>query len=225
MSSRKVSVKAQSARRFDRGGTRKVSEATKSYVKGVVSKDKPTDVYDTTPTNAGSVNSTGTLTALAPIPQGDGSEQRPGNKVKLVGVRLQGFYKSNTNSAATTVHILRVVLFRWKPDNNVDAPSLAKLFEDTGNNLSMLIDDRAARSKFQVLADYTRTFNSVNNGGGSRMALIKRRFMKVNRNLYYNDEATTGRGQVYLLEWGNSASGNEDITGDSYARVLYKKYH
>lgn len=198
--------------------------ATREYVKNVLSKSHPTDTYDVSPSAVASVNTTGTFTALAPIPQGDGSEQRVGNKVRIVGVRFHGLYKSNSLSASTTLHILRCVLFRWIPDNNVDAPSLAKLFKSTTDNQSMFIDDRNLRKKFHVIKDYHRVFNSVNNANGEPFSHIKRKFIKVNRNLSFNDEATTGKGQIYLLEWGNAVSGNEDITGNSKTRILYKKY-
>lgn len=219
----KQTVVAKTKRRVIRVDTSELP-ATQGYVKAVVSKTHPTDTYDTSPSSAASVNSTGTFTALAPIPQGDGSEQRPGNKVRIIGLRYHGLYKSDTLSAATSIHILRAVIFRWLPDNNVDAPSLAKLFKDTGDNQSMFIDDRNLRKKFQIIKDYHRVFNSVNNGNGMPLSHIKRKFIKVNRTLSYNDEAITGKGQIYLLEWGNAASGNEDITGNSKVRVLYKKY-
>lgn len=197
--------------------------ATHRDVAKMIKRKKQVGYLDTLPSSAVSVNSTGTFTRLTTIPQGDGQGQRVGDAVSVSGLRYHGLYKSNSLSAATTIHYLRVVFFRWLPDSNIEAPTLAKLFEVTTDNQTHFIGDRTARSKFQVLADYHQVFNSVNNGSGRPLVNIIKKYLKINKTLRFNEGLNEGKGHIYVLEWGNAASGNEDITANSDVRVFYKE--
>lgn len=219
ISSKRTAKSRASSRRRTEGE----EPASKKYVKQMISRDKETDYIDILPSDSAEVNSAGTITQLTNIAQGDGSNQRLGNSISVSGVRYTGWYVGESTAATTTIHAIRVVLFRWLPDTNVDSPTLAKLFEDTADNQTFFVGDRTLRKKFKVIKDYLYTFNSRQGPNGSSMKLLNKKYIRVNKKVNYNEEATTGKGNLYLLEWGNNATGNEAILGNSRVRVFYKE--
>lgn len=222
MSSRKASTTAKSKRRIIRVDTSDV--ASKQYVRKAIKREKAADYVDIVPSNGAEITTTGTFTQLSNVAQGDGENQRLGDSLSLSGIRFTGLYAGESTNAASTIHIPRIVLFRWMPDNNVDAPSLAKMFEDVNDPQSHFVGDRAARRKFKVIKDYNFVLASRQNAAGNAfMRLLRKKYIKINKKVYYNAGATTGKGQLYLLEWSGSASGNEGLYGNSMVRVFYKE--
>lgn len=189
----------------------------------MINAAKETQYFDTIPSDGAEVNLTGTLTQLTTITQGDGSQQRLGNKIMLGGLRYTGWYVSESTAAADTIHAIRTLIFRWKPDTAVDTPTLAKLFEETNDNQSFLIGDRESRNKFDVIYDKLRVFGSrQSTGGQGDMTLIHPHYITINKKMRFAEEATTGTGHLYILEWGNNSSGAECILANSRIRVFYK---
>lgn len=198
--------------------------ASKQYVRKAIRRDKATDFVDIVPSNGAEVTATGTFTQLSNVAQGDGENQRIGDSLSVSGIRYTGLYAGESTNSASTIHIPRIVLFRWMPDNNTDAPSLSKMFEDTGDPQSHFIGDRTSRRKFKVIKDYNFVLASRQNSAGNAfMRLLRKKYIKINKKVYYNAGATTGKGQLYLLEWSGSATGNEGLYGNSMVRVFYKE--
>lgn len=197
---------------------------TRKDVSKMIEQKKQVGYLDTLPASGSSITTTGTFTNLSVLPQGDGQGERVGEKVMISGLRYHGLYKGNTASGATSLHYLRVVLFRWNPDNNVDAPSLAKMFEITTDNQSHFIGDRTSRSKFKVLKDMHIVMNSINNGNGVSLKNKIIKYLKINKPLLFNEGGNTGKGHIYILEWSNGTAGaNTDTIGNSDVRLFYKE--
>jgi len=110
----------------------------------------------------GSLNTTaaitGTVAAFNVPSVGTANTERIGSKYKVIN--FQGNWAA---SVGDQYNLVRLMIFQWRPDSNLDSPSLAKLFEHTSlPHISCYVAEKRARKKFKVL--YDRTVATSTNG-------------------------------------------------------------
>jgi len=142
------------------------------------------------------VISSGAIAAFTMPSQGDSVVARDGDTVKWLG--LNGSHESVCGDAT---NILRFVIFQWKPDNSVESPSLAKIFQTSNVADSVFILEQKSRNKFKVLYDSTHVMSL--NGDAIKRGRIRVPASKM-LNTYFTQSATTGNNVIYYVTLSDS---------------------
>lgn len=183
-------------------------------VKRMINASKELNYTDTNIATGTDVTTTGTITSLVDIAQGDGEGERLNDKIELTSFKTQIHLRANTSPLGT----VRYILFRWISDNNVESPVVSSILE--GDDMSFIVADQAKRKKFQVLWDKQVTItNDTSSPYHGR--IIKKTVRLKNKPIYFNAAATTGRYMLYLLAILNSGTAN-DIEHEQNIRVFYR---
>lgn len=169
--------------------------------------------YDHLTATNSEVNTGGTITSLTGgITQGVGAGSRVDDTVDIKRIYGRLMFTTESGAAANTIHFTRIIIFKWLVDSAVDSPALADILEDTAVNpyQSGFVLPPQERRKFKVLMDKLYyTSNRETSPGSTKLLKINiPRCGKVR----YNEAATTGYGQVYILTLGNSATASGDCT-------------
>lgn len=113
--------------------------------------------------------------------------------------------------ASDTTNVMRLIIFKWKPDNAVDAPSTASILESARlglpaiNCISSYISIPADRKKFTVLLD--RCFPLTTSGSNQSVVFTRTFGVKKLGNVQYNGSATvTGTGLIFYLVVSDSGA-------------------
>jgi len=206
-------------RRYVRKGSPKVSKATKTYVKKALTANKETNYLQVDSGSTGISYDTPLLVHLSAIAQGAGTSLRDGDRIQPIKLE----YRFQVVHSAIT-EISRVILFQWKPDTAIEVPTLAKLLEVSGTNFSVYspyVQDSVERAKFQVLKDYTFTGAGVATTAPTFWRSIKvSKFL--NKFINYNDGATTGKSQLYIIGFSNLASASVEPVFNRLATLHWK---
>lgn len=142
-----------------------------------------------------SVDTGGTFFDLITPTPGDSITNREADRITLKSMWWCWYF----TVSADTSNVIRYVLFQWKPDNNVDSPTLAKLFQDVADAplRSPFITNVAARSKFSVMLD---RFAIMTDNAQSEQLLRRKMFTRfASRRVHFNTGATSGRNKIFLL--------------------------
>lgn len=209
----KRSARAQALRR------RTVPKATKSYVQKAITANKETNyqLID---------NSQQTLSYDVPflahwssITQGDTIRTRDGDRIQPVNLRVS--YQVRHEDP---FFISRIILFQWKPDINVDAPSMAKILEVPGTVNSVFspyMQDNVDRSKFHILKDIIHT--------GNKEGLLTPSYTHTfninkfaNKYINYNESAVSGKSLIYCLAFSTRA--NAETFKPTFNKIVYLKW-
>jgi len=205
-------------RRYARKATPTVSKATKRYVKTALKANKENNWFDIYEPDSVEMNYDNiTNTALFAPPQGDTIATREGDRIEPV--RLYGCYNIQFPSASL---VARVIIFQWKPDNGVDAPSLAKILEDTSaySTTANYVGSAVDRKKFKILHDKV-----IPNPTGVTNQIVVKKFniSKFNSKFITFDTATTnGKGQVYVYLLSNIAVAGSGPVLSGHFRSVWK---
>lgn len=197
----------------------KVSKPVKQYVAKAIEVQKELNWVDQfEPSGVEMTYDSVTFNALFPPAQGDTISTRDGDRIEPI--RLFGQYAINMSSVTA---ISRVVILQWKPDNAVDVPSMAKIFEDsatTATVTSNYVGDAVLRKKFKVLYDKVIVNpTSVANSQVFRKFDIKN---FNNKYIYFNTGTTGGKNQVYVLLISNISSAGVGPTLTGHFRSQWK---
>lgn len=148
-----------------------------------------------------SVDNVGTVTGLTMPTQGDGSGSRDGNVIQWSSIigRLAMVAGDSTN-------LVRFAIFQWHPDNNVDAPSIGKLLQDTATNpaISPWISAKNQRAKFTVL--YHRIKGLTTSGSNQVVTNNIHVPAKYMKRTFFNDAASTGKNVIYIMYISDSGA-------------------
>lgn len=129
-------------------------------------------------------------------PRGTGENQRVGDVVRLSSFTVEG---SMICSDAT--NIMRVIVFRWRPDNSIDSPSWTKILQDTTNLpfFSPINEASLQQSKIHVLLDksYTMVLNTASGLKRFKWRFYGKRLGK--KKLAFNTNAITGMDNIYMF--------------------------
>lgn len=184
-------------------------------VKRILNRSKETDHYNYSITSD-EVTSTAEFFQVFSPAQGDGEKQRIGDAVEPQYCRFKFYLNNGTTSTQTN----RIVLFQWRPDNDIDAPSITKILETSTDPHSDFIYGQA-RKKFRVLFDgyyVLRPTANYNNPIVKDIKIGKKRLSRVR----FNDGAVSGRNNLYLLQFGNYGAGVCSTIG-YYITTAYKE--
>jgi len=191
---------------------KKVALPVKRYVKRAIKAQEETKVFDTY--IAQNPSDAGILTDLSSVTAGVGYSQRVGQKIQPFGIRLRLYSK-----LADTTNAVRYILFRWKGDDTVDAPTLARIIFST--NLAapytwqnML--NEPEQQNFRVLMDKSILINAV-----AKPDHYFTRFFKLKGTIQYDTGVTTGKNHLYLLSITDSGAVSHPVSV-LYSRLYYK---
>lgn len=199
-----------------RGGP--LSRRQTKAVKQVIINNKEKNYFDVAPTGH-EANTTGTLTLLTTIPQGDGEGERLRDMLTYKSYRVNIFAVGETSNGNTIYNSVRAILFKWKPDTAVDTPSVTDILE-TSHVMSPLVGNVDDRKKFSVLKDKLFTLDS-RTGDQGPMSKLLLWTGKLSGKLRFNQAATTGSNHLYLLTLGNNPTGNDCAGVTVGSRVVY----
>lgn len=218
-------------RRFARPALRRkryVPRTIKRYVRRTVRRMAPAkyvvELYNGVP-----ISTTASINCITDsISQGDTAMTREGDQIALRSIRLR--YNCSQRSACDSLTAWRIVIFKWKPDDNVDAPtSVNDILQETASvgltargSYVLPID---SRRKFTVLADYYRMLGPWSNGTAQSyfnidLLIPAKKLGKIR----YTSGADTGLGHIYILSYCtgsyDAGAGNNwgYMTGDAVVR-------
>lgn len=200
----------------------------RAIARTVVSRSKETHER-TQSSSLGTITSSGSLTRLSQIGQGDGDDDRMGDVIKASYIEVDVVGEGSSSSGSDPTNPARIMLVRSKKRYDSSALSTS----DMPNYYEFLTEEM--REKFEVLADVKFMAKSqqlkVWNGSAVATTNLPIRFQKfIKRKLSHTirwDDANTASnqnavvGDLYLWITGRGASG--DLEGVTYAsRFLYK---
>lgn len=145
------------------------------------------------------VNASGTLTNWSAIAQGDTVSTRDGSEINFVQLDLR-FTIFSTSAAVMTGNAFRMVVFQWKPDNNVAPPGVADILDTTFTQPCYSPIRMQTHQQFRVM--YDRLFRVYNGGTGAAGASV--RLKRAAKRMRYT-AATTGTNQIYVLVISDAA--------------------
>lgn len=126
--------------------------STANYIRKLINVEfKSLSIYDA----SGGVSTSGDVTSISTIPQGDGSHSRDGSSVKLQSLSIHG--RVRVNSSATN-SLVRMMVVQSVNDEPI---TIASLLEDVDNVLSMRNLDKT--KDLRILADRTFMLDNVAN--------------------------------------------------------------
>ncbi len=188
---------------------RKLNHCQKSEVKGMINGSKELKHIVTQLANV-DADSVPVVTKLTMPSQGLTDDDRIGDKILVKSIQLD--IALDMTSVAS---FCRFVLIRWLPDDNVEVPTNAKIWENTtlGSELSQYNINN--RNKFQVLWDR----RLLNHTGAAVKKNVLEKHRKINPTLQLNVAAVIRKGEYYLVVMGNQR--NETDHHGAYIRVNY----
>lgn len=214
--------------------TRRVRRKTKdpvarrSYVKRQISRNIETKHYvnSSTPTDISTTIGIQNLTSS--IIQGDDTDERDGNTVKLTRISGRIFMERDNSAATGSTMNSRVLLVQWHRDTaNEDLTQLSDIFETTTDTTLTTLSgyrlNKAARSKFTVLMDKQVTLTASTDGAWGHyktwgFAVNSNRLRKTE----WTSSGTDALNHVFLIYVSNQATGNENGIITWVANIHYK---
>lgn len=167
----------------------------KKTVNQVLDRRSETKFYTYNVYNQAGIDYNGTMSnALCTPAQGDAYNERIGDRIEPQSLRLRlGFI------SAGTTNMIRLIVFRWKVDNNMDAPSPADLLVSGYVGTAMapiapILQTQTAKDNFTILMDKTVFLSET-----TRETFYLDKTIKLRGRIGFNAGATTGNGHLYCL--------------------------
>lgn len=181
----------------------KLNATQRREVKQLVSRETEWKQFDNI-TNAQTAQFTGTIIGgLILPPQGVGDSQRQGDVIFIRSVQITG-----NILCADATNMFRCILFRWRPDNLIDTPSIAKVLQDTVTlpYLSPINETSLQAGKINVILDktYALVLNTTSSLKRFRWKFSGKRLGK--KKIAFNSAAVTGMDQLYMLAVSDSTA-------------------
>lgn len=199
---------ASSSRR--RGG---LNPKQRRLVKNMIKSSKELNYYNYTIAVGTDVNTTAQLGSVVVPTQGDGETQRINDKIEPTVMHLKAHVRSNVSEFGG----VRYIVFRWKPDNAVEAPTGASIL--AGDDMSHYVPGESQRKKFEVLWDKYIILSASDNPGKHKF--INKKIKIGGRPIYFNEAGTTGKNMIYFMRVANTATAN-DIEHEVQIRSHYR---
>lgn len=145
--------------------------------------------------SATAVSDTGLITSLALISQGDGRNERVGNKVTLKSVQIRGRWVSADSPQAVRLLII-------KASNSAStAPTIGTLFTDTSDPVFSPFNPDW-RKHYDILYDQTWNLHTYEPSALFSVGIWKFKDKKIT----FQADGTTADGQLYTVACSDSAS-------------------
>lgn len=152
-------------------------------------------IFDAPVANA-TVTNVGTVTNLIIPTQGTGAGQRTGDTIQLRKMTLN--YTLTTQNA-DIFNRVRILVFIWKPNTFLVAPTLATLTNGTGTTTTQWMYDWQYSNQFIILYDkihYLSGLATAPTVGGCQGGSIE---MNLNSRVEFSPGSTLGSNQVFIL--------------------------
>lgn len=148
------------------------------------------------------VSSTGAITHVSAIGQGDGLTQRTGNSVLCSYVAYKVRYAKH---ASATSSVVRCMILRDNQQVADTAPAVGDIL-DTGNVVAFYSAINAGR--FQILSDRVHVMDA-----GCGIGVYASESITLNKHIRFNGSATTDiqKGGLYILLISNEATNVADV--------------
>lgn len=140
------------------------------------------------------VDSTGTITSISNIPQGDTDNTRDGDQAYIRSLEL--FWEAD---AADVFNVLRLLVVQWYP---ATTPLVTDILLTTGVDGFMSPYNHDQRFQFRVIYDKRVTISTDRPAANFRVRL--RRFGR--RRIQYLGGTTDGQNKLYLLKISDSGA-------------------
>lgn len=207
----KSSRRTRKSKPYTRRRGKALNRKQKSQVKKILSANEETRAFDTY--ERIQVSSTGSITDLSTIVQGDAVNQREANLVNPVSIRL--FFYSEI---ADSTNICRYIVFRWHEDDTFDAPVPGDVL-----NLGALASDLQwiNMTNYGQRKNFTILYDSVHRLDSSFQHHFEAKKLKLKKKIAFDTGVNTGKDHIYLLRISDSTA----VTHPSmtvYARLYYK---
>lgn len=201
------------------GKMRKVYSAPKSMsiankaLKLAKQNRKAIEIKEVTTTSSATISSTGTVSALTQIAEGDDESQRSGRQIMLKSVQIRGFV-SNADTTQGNASLVRIMILR---DNSFGstAPLVADVLQSS-STIGLRAQEVEKRAAVTVLYDKLSHVD-VN----SRNQFTFEKFKKLNSKCIFDGTASTtsNKGGLYLLLLSNRA-----VSGPTVATQVRVRY-
>lgn len=172
--------------------------------------------------------STGTLTNLTSISQGDDVVTRQGDRIEIT--RFYGNVNCMRNPDATAVAYdpCRFIIFQWHPDNSEDPPSEAKLLESPSYWMtSPTCLDKELNKKFTVIVDRKMYLGALLPSLGAtdnKPVRIHFDWRPKGKNAIMDFSPNTpaiGTNLLYCYARGANANGTDDSDFEFYGTTMF----
>lgn len=186
----------------------KTAWRTAKYVKSLLNVEKK--IHEVSSTT--SPSSTGYVTALTDIGQGDTINLRDGNSIKLTYMGLRATLTANASAPITYV---RCIVFRDNQQEPDTVPAIGSLLESASVNSFLA---QASLGRFSVLMDKVY---SLNNNGPTQTRYIESNF-KLNNHVRYNGSSSVDiqKGGYYILWLSNLATLTPGLSWNTRVRFI-----
>lgn len=179
----------------------KLNASQRLQVARMVKKTEETKYFYTQTAGIG-VSNVATITSLAEIAVGDTDNDRIANDVTLKGLKA-----NLTLLASDATQILRLLIFKWKENDNFNAPTVAQLIEPGPTGAPDVWSLHTTHSKKSVVWLYDELF--VFSAGGSASNIIQKRQLSIpikGTMEFYNQVNTRGTDKIYFLVISDSSA-------------------
>lgn len=184
-------------RRYIRKDAKRLASAALRLAR---SNRRSIEVKEITNQSTGSVSSTGSVTSMTAIAEGDDLSQRTGRKVQLKSIQIRGFL-TNTDLTNADASIVRMMIVR---DNTYKstAPLIADILQ---NSVPYALRTQEPEKKKAYTVLYDKLMGVDLN---SRNQIIFEKYKKVSGEVIFDgtSSATGNKGGLYLLLVSNRSS-------------------
>lgn len=164
-----------------------------------------------------SIPNTGIVRALTTVAEGDGYDERTGNRTTPMYLQFRFQMRGYQDPAGIEpVNYVRLIVFRWR-DRAGTLPTVAEVLEtvDFCSFYRVINTGTGSARKFDVLMDKTYDLGMGEVGVDKRTRFIQKNFrLSPKKQISYQDTGTTGsslsQNHIYML-WISNVSGNEPV--------------
>lgn len=151
-------------------------------------------------------------------PQGTGDQNRIGDDIKWISLRLQLYV--HLDNAATIGHFGRFIIFQWHQNDEVQAPTAGTILLPGIGGVPGYESQYAEDTKPLFTILYDRTF-SVGINGNSFISITKNVTIKRKRVRFLTGSATnTATNNIYILSVGDGVA-SEQLVYFLSAKIKY----
>lgn len=151
------------------------------------------------------ITSSGFNLQLSDLSVSTGSQGRVGNDVRPVSLEVQGGME-----IADTINSVRLLVYRWKPDNTVDTPSIIDLLNLTPLSATLspyAAYDQTLTPKWIPLIDEIFAGTAADAG----ILVFRKKIQLPPSVMHFIGSATTGTDQLYMSLVSDSAASSHPV--------------
>lgn len=153
-------------------------------------------------------DTTGTVTSLCAISQGDTDGTRTGNSIKLA--RLSGWIVVKSRDACTETTLVRIVILRGKHERNT-APAWSTTYDAAVSGVTLVGSQKLRDRRFDTKVLYDRIIrleSTVDTAGVNPSTKMFKINIKLYGHVNYDGANTTAEsGGIYLFQCSNQDTG------------------